>query len=233
MSLPLIGPKDVEAVTSTIFDVILQTHLMNKGANLVSKTAIKAVKEVGKKNILHQAAATATGLLGANLAKDFVIPAVLKTPSFVKGVSDAAFSSYYNSGMVAGGTEGFRMGVSHGAELYLNSLKEMHMLPAIGAIWSLCGVNPVTRVVTRVGGAALVIVGTVEIIKFVSQAFTTAVAESGLMDHLRNQMINELDRLYSLGLIKAKSYDKMLLEVTKSRTVKDLSSMKAEIFKYD
>ena len=115
MSLPLIGAKDVEAVTSTIFDVILQTHLMNKGVNLVSKTPIKAAKEVSKKSILNQSAATS--LLRANLAKDFVIPAVLKTLSFVKGVSDAAFSNYYNSEMVVGGTEGFKLGVAHGTQL--------------------------------------------------------------------------------------------------------------------
>lgn len=233
MALPLIGEKDVEALTGKIIDVVIQNHLMKTGASTVAKSVAEQMAKNVKKNIIGQAAATGAGILGAKIATNVVLPGIKALPGVAKGVSDFAFSNYYNSGLLEGGKEGLKLGVEQAMALYTNKIQALTMFPALLALWQFAGLNPTTRVLTRLGGTAIMVYGAWNLYSSTSAMLASSVVENSILSHVRGQLISELDRLYSIGSLKTVKYEKFLKKLSAPQTLKVLSELKAEIFKYE
>jgi hypothetical protein len=233
MVLPLIGEKDVEALTGKIIDIVIQKQIMKSGASILAKSVGEQIGKNTRKTVLSQAAATGAGILGAKLATNVVLPGLQALPGAVKGVSDFAFKNYYNSGMVEGGKEGVKMGIEQAMTLYMSKVKSLTIFPALVALWDFAGINPTTKLITRVGGTALVVYAGYQAYCTTSAMMASSVVENSILSHVRGQLITELDRLYSIGSIKSVKYDKFLEKLSSPQTLKVLSELKSEIFKYE
>lgn len=222
----MVNKREVEFVSGKIIDAVIQSGVMNQGLKTITKASQDAAAQMAKRNVLNSAKATTAGILAASAASEYILPALKQTPKAIKFVADKTFSGYYNSGLTVGYATGVKAGIEQGISGYMSVLKDLALIPALRAGWELVGINPSTRLITRAAGAVVIVYGAYQTGSLLYGLFNSAVIETALSSRIRNQLIDEIDRLYLLKSIDTYKYKELLAKITSKQTVEALIELK-------